>query len=47
MFGDACEHLRADLDVVVESPDVIGKFGVTVPKFDMRPALRDWNPTDP
>jgi hypothetical protein len=35
MLRDASEHLGADFNAVMERPNVVGKFGVTMRKLDV------------
>ncbi len=41
MFSDSGKHARTDFLFVMECPNVVGKFGIAMVKFDVRAALRN------
>jgi hypothetical protein len=46
MFRDASEHLGADFNAAMERPNVVGKFGVTMPELDVGAALGNGMPAN-
>ena len=46
MSRNSSQHARSDFLFLVKRPDVVGKFGITMPKFHVGTRLRNSEPTD-